>query len=174
MGRWRKVHGAALLLAVLLLAGCADASTRPASTGAAASSPAAASTRPAAKETCRDVTWQPPAAAHAQPVSRELIGFSPTLLGVDTHWAGDGFTAETVAGGYVDDLLEPYDDLSDAGQLVLAHGEDAQLLQGKLADVHVLVAIWSDPTLAVPCNTRAVVIRTNEPVNPQDWLQGLH
>jgi hypothetical protein len=93
---------------------------------------------------------------------------------VDTHWAGDGFTAETVAGGYVDDLLEPYDDLDDAGQLVLAHGEDAQLLQGELSGVSVLVAIWSDPTLAVPCNTRAVVIRTDAPVTAAEWLQGLH
>jgi hypothetical protein len=111
---------------------------------------------------------------HAKPISRDLVGFSPTLLGVQTSWAGDGFTAETVAGGYLDDLLEPYDDLVDAGQLRLAHGEEAQLLRGELRDEHLLVATWSDASLQVPCSTRAVVIKSRDEATAEEWLQGLN
>jgi hypothetical protein len=106
-------------------------------------------------------------------VSRELVGFGPTLLGVETTWAGDGVRVETVAGGYVDDLTEAYDDLRPAGVVALPGGAEAEILRGSLLGDPVVVAVWRDPALEVPCDVRALVITGAERRVATALLDGL-
>lgn len=160
----------ALLIAGSLLsaAGCA------AGTGQAASEAAAAPDRPAAKKTCPDVAWDPPPSLHVVQTSRELVGFGPTLLGVRSTWAGDGFTAETVAGGYVDDLTEGYDDLQVTASLTLEHGAEAEVLRGRMLDAPVLVAVWRDTIEEVPCDVHALLVTGADVAREEELLRGLH
>jgi len=106
--------------------------------------------------------------------SRELVGFSPTLLGVQSTWAGDGFTAETVAGGYVDDLTEAYDDLHVVATLPLHRDVEAEVLRGRLLDDQVLVAVWRDPDEDVPCDVHALLVTgADVQLHEEELLQGL-
>jgi hypothetical protein len=159
---------AALLLAGALLstAGC-GLGIRPAAPAEGVA------TRPAEKETCPDVAWSPPL-PDVVPTERELVGFSPTLLGVHTTWAGDGFTAETVAGGYVDDLTEAYDDLHLTSTLSLADGIEAEVLRGRLLENPVLVVVWRDPALDVPCDVHALLVTGADADLEEALLRGLH
>jgi len=156
--RSRPAARPAVRAAALLITGTVSAAGCAAGGAQATPHGAAASTRPAAKETCDDVVWEPPPELHVTRTSRELVGFSPTLLGVYTTWAGDGFTAETVAGGYVDDLTEAYDDLHVTGSLTLGPGVEAEVLHGQLLEAPVLAVIWRDPADEVPCDVHALVI----------------
>jgi hypothetical protein len=133
---------------------------------------APASTRPAAKQTCPDVDWQP-TTPNIEQTSRELIGFGPTLLGVHTTWAGDGFTAETMAGGYVDDLTEPYDNLAVTGTLIVASGAEAEVMHGTLQGAPVLVVVWREPNQARPCDVRALVVQGADVATEGELLAGL-
>jgi hypothetical protein len=158
------------------VAGCLLATSGCGGSPVAGADPAGpgSSLRPAAKETCRDVAWSPPPSLHVVQTSRELVGFSPTLLGVQTTWAGNGFTAETVAGGYVDDLTEAYDDLHVVGTLPLDRGVEAEVLHGRLLDDQVLVAVWRDPTEDVPCDVHALLVRgADVHVHEEELLEGL-
>ncbi|TFV74840.1 hypothetical protein E4P39_11250 [Blastococcus sp. CT_GayMR19] len=105
--------------------------------------------------------------------SRELVGFSPTVLGVESTWAGDGFTAVTVAGGYVDDLTETYDDLHVTSSRVLDNGAEAEILQGQLLDEPVLVVVWRDPGVDVPCDVHALVVTGADAALEEELLRGL-
>ena len=153
---------------LLVTAGCAGA-------GAGSSAPAgtAASTRPAAKNTCRDVSWNPPPALQVRQTHRELVGFGPTLLGVDTTWAGGGFQAETVAGGYVDDLTEPYDDLEVTGSLTTADGTEAEVSHGSLRGVPVVLVIWRDASEKPPCDVHALLVQGADPTTEHRLLDAL-
>jgi hypothetical protein len=159
---------AALLLVAAIL------STAACGSGPGRMSPAhaAAATRLAEKETCPDVAWSP--ALDVVPTERELVGFSPTLLGVHTTWAGDGFTAETVAGGYVDDLTEAYDDLHVTRTLTLEDGVQAEVLRGRLLDNPVLAVVWRDPTVEVPCDVHALLVTGADADLEEALLRGLH
>jgi hypothetical protein len=154
-------------LALLLMAGCGG------SAAGADADPAARSTRPAVKETCPDVAWTPPPSLRIEQTHRELVPFSPTLLGVHAMWAGDGVTVETSAGGYVDDLTEPYDDLGSAGSMTLAHGVEAEVLRGHAQEAPLLVLLWRDPSVQPPCDVHAVLITGADPVVEKDLLARL-
>jgi len=132
-----------------------------------------AATRPAWKITCSDVEWDPDPSVRLTRTSRQLVGFSPTLLGVETTWAGDGFTAETVAGGYIDDLTEPYDDLQPTGSLTLTDGVKADVMHGKFQGVRVVVVIWRDPSEGVPCDMHALLVEGADPATEETLLRGL-
>jgi len=134
---------------------------------------AAPASRSAAKETCHDVIWDPSPSLQVERTSRELVGFSPTLLGVHSTWTGDGFTAETVAGGYVDDLTEAYDDLHVTRSLTLEHGTEAELLRGRLLDTPILAVIWRDPSQEVPCDVHALVVTGADVGLEEELLRGL-
>ena len=138
------------VLALVLLAGCGGS--------AAGADSVAPTTRPAAKETCPDIRWTPPPSLRIEQTHRELVPFSPTLLGVHAMWAGDGVTVETSAGGYVDDLTEPYDDLNSAGSMTLADGVEAEVLRGHAQEAPLLVLLWREPGVEPPCDVHAVLI----------------
>lgn len=158
-----------VVLAVgLLLPGCGESARSEAGDGTAP-----AVTRPAAKTTCADVVLDPDPSLGVIRTSRELVAFSPTLLGVETTWAGDGFTAETVAGGYVDDLTEAYDDLRPTGTMTVQGGAEAEILRGRLLGDSVVVAVWRDPAFDVPCDVRALVITGAERTTEEELLDGL-
>jgi hypothetical protein len=152
---------------LLCAAGCTPA------VGQTAPPTVAASTRPAAKETCPDVVWEPPSELHITRTGRDLVGFGPTLLGVDTTWTGDGFTAETVAGGYVDDLTEAYDDLHVTGSVPIRDGVEAEVLSGRLLEAPVLVVVWRDPALDVPCDVHALLVTGADEAVEEELLQAL-
>lgn len=167
--RRRGATSASLLIGVLLSAtGCGNE----ASSIADAASPAA-STRPATKDTCPDVVWEPAPSLGVVPTSRELVGFSPTLLGVHTSWAGHGFTAETVAGGYADDLTEPYDDLRVTGHRTLEGGVQAEVSRGEFLDDPVLIVIWRDANQDAPCDLHALLVRAVDAATEEQALAGL-
>jgi hypothetical protein len=167
----RSTYWAAVAVAGCLLAtsGCGGSPAAGADPGGAGSSP-----RPATKETCRDVAWSPPPSLHVVQTSRELVPFSPTLLGVQTTWTGNGLTAETVAGGYVDDLTEAYDDLHVVATLPLDRDVEAEVLHGRLLGDQVLVAVWRDPTQDVPCDVHALLVTgADVHLHEEELLQGL-
>jgi hypothetical protein len=149
---------AVLTAAALVLAGCGG------SAAGSGTEPAGPSTRPAAKETCPDVACSPPPSVSLTETHRELVPFSPTLLGVHTSWAGDGLTVEALAGGYVDELTEPYDDLGPAGAMSLAHGVEAEVLRGRAqAAVPVLFVLWREPSVEPPCDVHVLLITGADP-----------
>ena len=164
--RVRTLRGCAVVIGLLSVVGCAAS----AGTQAGVSTP---STRPAQKTTCEDVALAPPPSLGVVRTSRELVAFSPTLLGVESTWAGDGFTAETVAGGYVDDLTEAYDDLRPTGTMTVEGGAEAEILRGRLLGDSVVVAVWRDPAFDVPCDVRALVITGAERPTEEELLDGL-
>ena len=133
----------------------------------------AASTRPAVKVTCPDVGWAPPPELALEQTDRELVGFGPTLLGVETTWAGTGLTVRTVAGGYVDDLTEPYDDLAVAGAVSVSGGIEAEVLRGSLQGTPVLAVLWRDPVQQVPCDVHALLAVGVERGQEAEVLRGL-
>lgn len=135
---------------------------------------ATAASRPVAKHTCSDVVWEPPASLGVVQTGRELVGFGPALLGLHTSWRGDGFTAETVAGGYEDDLTEAYDDLQVTDTLPLRPGIQAEVQQGRLLDDRVLAVVWRDPAEEVPCDVHALLVTGADPGQEAALLRGLH
>ena len=165
----RRASGlrAAAAVATLLsgAAGCGFA--------AESAQPAAASARPAAKDSCSQVGWEPHPELGLEQTSRELVGFSPTLLGVESRWAGPGITVQTVAGGYVDDLTEPFDDLTVTGHLQLAGGIEAEVLRGSLQETPVLAVLWRDPSQDVPCDVHALLAVGAEGAREDQVLGGL-
>jgi hypothetical protein len=164
-----SVAGAVLVVSAFALVGC---STMP--TPRAVDSPrAAASTRPATKATCPDVLWDPPASLRLEQTSRELIPWSPILLGVDTTWRGDGYTVETVSGGYVDELTEPYDDLRPTGTRSLQGDPEAQILHGSFQTSPVLLVLWRVSSQAVPCDVHAFLVEGADAATEDLLLQGL-
>jgi hypothetical protein len=160
--------GAALVVLTVAVTGC---------TGSPPPEPAAphaaASTRPATKATCPDVQWDPPPSVPLERTSRDLVPFSPTLLGVDTTWRGDDFTVETVSGGYVDELTEPYDDLRPAGTRSLHGDTDAQVMHGSFQGSPVLLVVWRDSSQAVPCDVHALLVQGADAATEDLLLQGL-
>jgi hypothetical protein len=133
----------------------------------------AAATRPATKVTCADVRWTPPPELPVEQSSRELVGFSPTLLGVHTTWTGRGITVDTMAGGYVDDLTEPYDDLAITGETSVAGGIEADVMHGTLRGLPVVAVLWRDPSQHVPCDVHALLAVGADPVDEARVLAGL-
>jgi hypothetical protein len=164
---------AALAVAGTVTALLAACGTSPEPQAAAQAAPA--STRPAAKQTCADVTWTPPRETGLRPTGRDLVGFGPTLLGVHTTWSGDGLSAETIAGGYVDDLTEPYDDLHLVRTARVEPGLTAEVLHGQLVGNSVLVVVWRDPAQHPPCDVRVLAVSGADAdrVQDDDMIRGL-
>ena len=161
--------GAALVVPAVALTGCSATPTP----GDADSPRADTSTRPAAKSTCPDVLWDGPPSLQLEQISRELVPWSPTLLGVDTTWRGDGFTVETVSGGYMDELTEPYDDLQQTGTRSLQGDPEAAILHGSFQGSPVLMVLWRDSSQAVPCDVHAFLVQGADADTEDLLLQGL-
>jgi hypothetical protein len=125
------------------------------------------------KSTCPDVLWDPPPSLWLERTSRDLVPFSPTLLGVDATWRGDGFTVETVSGGYVDELTEPYDDLRQTDTRSLHGDPEAQILHGSFQASPVLMVLWRDSSQAVPCDVHAFLVEGADARDENLLLQGL-
>lgn len=144
----------------IALAGCGQ-DTEQTSVGTHVA-PAPTRTRPAAKLTCPDVVWSPPAALHIVPTERRLVPFNATVLGIDTSFTGaHGITAEAVSGGYVDDLTEPYDDLTVTGHIALHGSQDssAEVMHGSLQGIPVDVVMWRESTVSKPCDVHGLFIK---------------
>ena len=108
-------------------------------------------TRPAAKSTCPEATLT----SEMEPIDRVLVPYSDTLLGVETVWGTEDKRIRLVSGGYLDDVLEAYDDLEESGRTELRDSE-ATLLRSSLMDVPVRVAVWREDVEA-PCDTHALI-----------------
>jgi hypothetical protein len=165
----RTVAGAALFVSAVAVAGCSETTAD----AQAPSARPAPSTRPATKTTCPDVAWIPPASVHLEQSSRELVPFSPTLLGVHATWLGDGITVETVSGGYVDDLTEAYDNLHVTGTLPLRSDPGAEILRGTLQDSPVLLVLWRDRSQSVPCDVHVFLVQGADAATEEVLLGGL-
>ena len=113
------------------------------------------STVPAGKETCDEViaTVLPEG---MRLVDRNLVPYSRTLLGVEAEYEGTGRNLSLVSGGYLDDILEAYDDLLPAGSADLLGGT-ASMLAGEYLDLSVRAALLTDTDVNAPCGTRAIV-----------------
>jgi hypothetical protein len=165
----RRLGAAVLATAVVSLAGCGG----PAAGSSDQPARAQASTRPATKETCPDVSWTPPPSVPLVATGRELVPFSPRLLGVHTTWAGGGLTVETTAGGYVDDLTEPYDDLSSGDSLSLADGVEAEVLRGRFQEAPLLFVLWREPSADPPCDVHVLLVKGADPTVEAELLARL-
>jgi hypothetical protein len=111
--------------------------------------------RGAAKVTCEEVVpgWIPPGIELAD---RRLVPFSEALLGVEAEYLGDGVFLHFVSGGYLDDVLEPYDDLAPLDRRRAA-GDPAQVMGGSFVGFPLFVVTWQVLGEVAPCSTRAVV-----------------
>jgi hypothetical protein len=177
--RSARLPAAVLTTAALALGttGCVDlasAASTPSSPTRSTGSATAEVTRPAWKTTCPDVTWTPPPSLGLVQSRRDLVGYSPTLLGIDTEWTNDqGVSVESVAGGYMDDITEPYDDLAQTGTIPLPNAQ-ADVLHGTLQDTRVMVVIWRDTTIQAPCDVQALLVLGADPDTENLVLHGLN
>ena len=110
------------------------------------------SQRPAAKDTCAEAVLDTARPA----LDRRLVNFSPTLLGVETLYGNDVARVRVVSGGYLDDVLEAYDDLVPVGTAVIRDTE-AELLATDLLGVPVRVAVWRESGETPPCDAHALI-----------------
>jgi len=142
---------------VVLLVAVATASSACSDTDRSAITTSATTStrRSAEKTTCEEIVpgWIP---VGIELADRRLVPFSDTLLGVDAEYLGDDVFLQFVSGGYLDDLLEPYDDLALLNT-TRAGGEPADLLGGSFVGSPVFVVTWRASDLDPPCSTRAVV-----------------
>ena len=152
--RLRLLGAVGVGLVLLATTGCSG----PARGAPAAAAQPAVSTRPALKQTCPDVVWTPPTSLGIEQSSHQLVPFGPTILGVQSTWQGAGFSVETVAGGYVDDLTEPYDNLATTGKIPLQGDPQAEIMRGTLQSRRVLVVLWRDSSEQVPCDVHAFLV----------------
>ena len=129
------------------------------------------STVPAEKVTCDEViaTVLPEG---MRLVDRNLVPHSRTLLGVEAEYEGAGRNLSLVSGGYLDDILEAYDDLLPAGRSDVLGGT-ASLLAGEYLDQSVRAALLTDSDAIVPCGTRAIVGVGFTPEDFEAVLSGL-
>jgi hypothetical protein len=90
---------------------------------------------------------------------RDLVPFSPTVLGSDHLFGDDQRGLRLVVGGYLDDVLEPYDELQVIRSLPLGDDRTLDHLVGTLLTPEdVWVATWSESgTGPAPCPTRALI-----------------
>lgn len=141
----RNATTAALLAATVVLAGCSQGTT------ASAPTPR----REASKETCETPRLtRLPAGLEAR--DRELVPLSSTLLGVEaTFDDGNRRSVSVISGGYLDNVLEAYDDLSVVNRLNTTVGR-LTVLEGTLLNDTVRAAYWRQTDVAVPCDVRAV------------------
>jgi hypothetical protein len=159
---------AALALAAAAVSGCGNLVD-----ARAPSPPAAAATRPATKSTCPDIAWQPPPSLALEQSARELVPFGPTLLGVEATWTGVGFTVQTVAGGYVDDLTEAYDNLRTTGTIPLRADPAAEIMHGTLRGSPVALVLWRDTSQPVPCDVHVFLVQGADPATEALLITGL-
>jgi hypothetical protein len=113
-------------------------------------------TAPGAKDTCEEIvaTVLP---ADIELIDRNLVPYSPTLLGVEAEYESESANVVIVSGGYLDDQLEAYDDLLPVGDIQTIGDRRAEYLSGVFGNRSVQAAIWDEPSLQVPCSTRAVI-----------------
>lgn len=130
----------------LLLAGGLIASCSPTYSGAEVRT-----TRPVSKTTCPEATLT----SGLQPLDRTLVPLGPQLLGVETTFGDDRWTLRIISGGYLDDILEAYDDLTQVGSADV-RGTSATLLTTTFLRDPVQVAVWHEDT-DPPCDTHAIV-----------------
>ncbi len=136
------------MLVASLLWGCGVAANTPPLT--------AASPAPAQKVTCAEpvVTRLP---SGMRTVERRLEPYGPQLLGVQVMHAdaNDARTLLVVTGGYLDEVIEAYDDLEPRGRLSIRRHQ-AAWLSGSFLDRPVNVAVWLEKETE-PCDVRAVI-----------------
>ncbi len=84
--------------------------------------------------------------------------YSKTVRAVEVTWAGenDERRVEVISGGYLDEVVEAFDDLREVeGHQV---GMRAMtVLAGRFLGRSVQVASWLEPAEVAPCETHGVV-----------------
>jgi hypothetical protein len=125
------------------------------------------STRPAHKDTCAEVTLQ----TDLPLLDRVLVPYSQTLLGVEAVWGEEGRRVRVVSGGYLDDVLEAYDDLEEIGEREI-DGERATLLASSLLGQQVRAAVWRDAQQP-PCDAHVVITTGFDDLEFLDLLSSL-
>lgn len=135
----------ALAAVVLLLSGCTGSAP-------AGSEP---TPREASKVTC-DMPRLTRLPSGLEARDRKLVPLSPTLLGVEESF-DDGARRSVIiiSGGYLDDVLEAYDDLAVVDRLDTDVGR-MTMLEGTLLEDTVRVAYWRAADATAPCDVRAV------------------
>lgn len=109
-------------------------------------------TRAAAKSTCPEAVLN----TEIPQLDRELIPFSPTMLGVETKYGEGDKLVRVVSGGYLDDLFEAFDDLELSGTAVI-RDSTAELLATDFLGSQVFVAVWTEESLPSPCGPHALI-----------------
>lgn len=151
---------------VLLCTGCGLARTEPARRAGEAM-------RPGSKETCSEATLTA-LPADVWPSDRELVPLRTDLLGVEATYSDE--TEERVvvlvSGGYLDDVLEAYDDLAPMGG-VAVRGSNATVLAGEFLGQPAHASYWREGGIDAPCDVHAVLSRGLTSQEFQQVLAGL-
>ncbi len=106
-----------------------------------------------------------------EPLDRRLVPFSQTLLGVETVWGAETKRVRLVSGGYLDDVLEAYDDLESWDERRV-RDSDATLLRSMLLDDLVLVAVWREG-VEPPCDAHALIATGLTEVEFEEQLESI-
>ncbi len=106
------------------------------------------------------VTCPEPETTHTRPTlelaDRELVPLSESTYGVESTFGTDERGFMLVSGGYLDDVLEAYDDLQKVGEAAV-RGVDADMLAGTFVRPDdTRAAIWREPD-EPPCDAHALV-----------------
>jgi len=123
---------------------------------ASASPPSATSTtRPAAKTTCSEINLNVP--SDFELVEQRLFGLDPRNLGRERRYRtpADDLRIIAISGGYLDDVLDAYDDLAPAGKRAVG-GLAVEGYSGSFFGQPVFVTTWLDPESPSLCARRVV------------------
>jgi hypothetical protein len=89
---------------------------------------------------------------------RELIPFSPAVVGVETTYSSgvDRQEIQLLSGGYADEVTETYDNLTPVRNLRVLDA-DAVILSGSLLTNSVRIVLWRAPASTAPCDLHAAI-----------------
>lgn len=107
--------------------------------------------RPVEKSTCPEVVLT----SDLQALDRKLVPYGQDLLGVETTFGAEGKRVRLISGGYLDDVFEAYDDMTEVGSMMIRDSQ-AQLLSSSLLGVPVRAAVWRE-SVDPPCDAHAII-----------------
>lgn len=103
---------------------------------------------------------------------RQLVPLSKSTFGVESTYGNDRRGFMLVSGGYLDDVLEAYDELNKTGEADV-RGVRADVLVGTFVEPNdTRVAIWREP-VEPPCDAHALVAWNLTARQFQGVLKGL-
>jgi hypothetical protein len=134
--------------------------------------PAPAAERAPARTTCPPLGFETTLDGFRE-TDRELVPYSPTVMGVEATFKDEARMIQLISGGYLDDVLEAYDDLHPLPTVDM-NGAQATAMTGESLSGTVHVAVWKQPAAFEPCGLRVVLTHGFDDPAFFDLLAAVH